>query len=175
MAPASAPSPEEFRRLMGRWATGVSVVTAHEGQDDAGLTVNGFLSVSLAPPSVLVSLARDVDTLPVIARSGRFGVSLLAADQRALSERFARNEPSEAKFRELAFHRAPGGTPLLDGTLGGLECQVAARWAVSDHILLVGEVDHQETGRDGLPLLFFRSAYSEAEAPDRLRLPAGRR
>ncbi len=172
MAPSS---PEEFRHLMGRWATGVSVVTAHDGTVDAGLTVNGFLSVSLTPPSVLVSLARDVDTLPVIARSGRFGVSFLAADQRALSERFARNEPSEAKFRDVAFHRAPGGTPLLDATLGGLECHVAARTVAGDHVLLVGEVDHQESGRDELPLLFFRSAYAEADAPDRLRLPAGRR
>ncbi|HXQ79552.1 MAG TPA: flavin reductase family protein, partial [Thermoplasmata archaeon] len=86
----------EFRNVMARWATGVSVVTARDGPLDAGLTVNAFLSVSLAPPSVLVSLTEDSDTTPVIERTGLFAVNFLAADQRALSERFALpNSPAE--------------------------------------------------------------------------------
>ena len=79
---------------MSRWATGVSVVTARDGSADAGLTVNAFLSVSLHPPTVLVSLTQDADTTPVIERTGPFAVNFLAADQRALSERFARRRPS---------------------------------------------------------------------------------
>lgn len=171
-APTPTPSvdPTEFRRLMGRWPTGVSVVTAREGELDAGLTVNAFLSVSISPPSVLVSLTRDADTLPVIERTGLFAVNLLAADQRSLSERFAATVPSAEKFRGLSVHRGTTGLALLDGTLGALECRLASRVLTYDHDLLVGEVVRQELGRDGPPLLFFRSAYAQAETPDRLHL-----
>jgi 3-hydroxy-9,10-secoandrosta-1,3,5(10)-triene-9,17-dione monooxygenase reductase component len=174
MADAPSPTPAEFRRFMGRWATGVTVVTAHDGEVDAGLTVNAFLSVSLTPPSVLVSLTQEVDTLPVIERSGWFGVSFLAADQREWSERFARTDPPAAKFRGVGIHRAPHGSPLLDGTLGGLECRVVTRTPAQDHVLLIGEVGFLENGRDGLPLLYFQSAYAEPDPPHRLRLSAGR-
>ena len=157
---------------MGRWATGVGVLTAHDAGTDAGLTVNALLSVSLAPPSLLVSVSHDADTLPVIERSGHFGVSFLAADQQPVSDRFARTLSATEKFAGLPIHRGPHGTPLLDGTLGALECRVVSRTPAYDHVLIVGEVVHEETGRDGEPLLFFRSAYSESDGPDRVRLPA---
>jgi 3-hydroxy-9,10-secoandrosta-1,3,5(10)-triene-9,17-dione monooxygenase reductase component len=160
-----------FRRWMARWATGVSVVTAREGDRDAGLTVNALLSVSLAPPSLLVSLTREADTTPFIERSGRFAVSFLAADQRALSERFARTDPPAEKFRDVPVHRSPGGLALLDGALGAAECRVVSKTPAYDHLLIVGEVVHQEFGRDDGPLLFFRAAYAEAEGSGSLRLP----
>ena len=159
-----------FRSLMSRWATGVSVVTAQDGEVDAGLTVNAFLSVSLTPPTVLVSLTRDADTLPVIERSHRFAVNFLAADQRALSERFALAVPPSEKFAGVPVHRTARGVPLLDATLGSVECRVASTHSVHDHVLVVGEVVYQELGREAPPLLFFRSAYSEAEGSDRLHL-----
>ncbi len=160
-----------FRQLMGRWATGVSVVTAREFEVDAGLTVNAFLSVSLAPPSVLVSLTREADTTPLIERSGRFAVSLLAADQRALSERFARAISPAEKFRDLPFHRGPHGLALLNGSLGALECRVVSHTPAYDHLLLLGEVVYQELGPGGSPLLFYRSGYGEARGDDTVRLP----
>jgi flavin reductase (DIM6/NTAB) family NADH-FMN oxidoreductase RutF len=159
-----------FRGLMARWATGVSVVTAHDGPLDAGLTVNAFLSVSLTPPSILVSLTEDADTTPVIERTGLFAVNLLAADQRPLSERFARPVPPAEKFTDLPVHRGRTGVALLDGTLGALECRMASRAPAYDHVLFVGEVVHSELGRDAPPLVFFRSAYAKAEAGDRLHL-----
>jgi 3-hydroxy-9,10-secoandrosta-1,3,5(10)-triene-9,17-dione monooxygenase reductase component len=172
---APVPSdPARYRALMSRWATGVSVLTAHDEGGDAGLTVNALLSVSLAPPSLLVSISTDADTLPVIERSGHFGVSFLAADQRAVSERFALTLPAGEKFAGIAVHRGPHGSPLLDGALGALECQVVSRTPAYDHVLIVGDVVHDETGRDAPPLLFFRSAYAEAEGAERLRLPAVR-
>lgn len=174
MTAAPVAPPGEFRRLMGRWATGVSVVTASDAAMDAGLTVNAFLSVSIDPPTVLVGLMHDVDTLPVLERSGWFGVSLLAADQRPLSERFARTAPPASKFRDLPIHRAPHGSPLLDGSLGGLECRVVSRTPVRDHVLVLGEVTHQELGRDALPLVFYRSVYGAPDGPDRLHLPSKR-
>ena len=175
MTDAPGPTPvdkHEFRGLMGRWPTGVSVVTARDAPQDAGLTVNAFLSISLSPPSVLVSLTQDADTAPVVERTGRFAVNLLAVDQRELSERFARAVPSAEKFAGVAFHRGPSGIALLDGTLGALECRLVARTPQFDHILFVGEVVREEVGRETLPLVFFRSAYAEAEGTDRLHLTA---
>jgi flavin reductase (DIM6/NTAB) family NADH-FMN oxidoreductase RutF len=156
---------------MGRWATGVAVVTSHDATGDAGLTVNALLSVSLAPPSLLVSLSTDADTLPVVERSGYFGASFLAAGQRSVSERFARTLPSVEKFSGLPLHRGPHGSPLLDGALGAVECRVRSRTPTYDHVLLVGEVVHDEAGADGPPLVYYRSGYTEADGPDRLRLP----
>jgi len=163
-------APQEFRRWMARWATGVSVVSAREGERDYGMTVNALLSVALEPPLLLVSLSHDADTTPVVERTGRFSVNFLAADQRALSERFARPLPPAEKFAGLSLHRGPSGLALLDGTLGAVECRVTSRYPTLDHILFVGEVVHQELGRTAPPLLFFRSAYAEAESPDRLHL-----
>lgn len=164
-----------FRALMARWATGVSVVTASDRGADAGLTVNALLSVSLAPPSVLVSLAHDTDTLPVIERSRAFGVSFLRADQRALSERFARAVPSAEKFAGVRLRRGTTGVPLLQPALGTMECRLVASTRAFDHQLLVGEVVALALGRDGVPLLFYRSGYGEEEAGGRVRLPKARR
>lgn len=176
MAPASPPSAAgaAFRRLIARWATGVSVVTAREGENDFGLTVNALLSVSLSPPSLLVSLSHDADTTPVVHRTGRFGVTLLAHDQRPLSERFARMAPAAEKFDGLPLHRGPGGLALLDGGLAAFECRVVQEVESADHRLFVGVLEHAEAGRDVSPLLFFRSGYSELVAEGVLRLPAPR-
>ncbi|HTT16883.1 MAG TPA: flavin reductase family protein [Thermoplasmata archaeon] len=172
-APDAPVDPAAFRSAMGRWATGVSVVTAHAGGVDAGLTVNALLSVALAPPTLLVSLQRDVEALPVLRASGRFAVSLLAADQRELSVRFAAAVPSVEKFRGLAFHRGATGAPLLDGALAVFECRRLSETAAFDHVLVVGEVVRLEAGPDRAPLLFYRGAYADEEAPGRLAL--GRR
>jgi 3-hydroxy-9,10-secoandrosta-1,3,5(10)-triene-9,17-dione monooxygenase reductase component len=150
----------DFRGLMGRWATAVSVVTARDGPVDAGLTVSAFFSVSLNPPSVLVSLTEDADTTPVIERTGRFAVNFLSADQRALSERFALAIPPAEKFTGVSVHRGKTGVALLDGTLGAVECRLVSRTPAYDHVLVLGEVVHQEVGRDAPPLLYFRSSYT---------------
>jgi flavin reductase (DIM6/NTAB) family NADH-FMN oxidoreductase RutF len=171
----SEPSADAFRSVLARWATGVSVVTSRDEEGDAGLTVNALLSVSLRPPSLLVSLTSDADTTPVIERSRRFAANFLAADQRPLSERFARTTPRAEKFRDLPVRRSPGGLPLLEGTLGAVECRVVTLTPVYDHVLVLGEVTHLEGGREGLPLLFYRSAYAEATGTDSLRLGPGTR
>ncbi len=175
MTPDPGPvEPARFRALMARWATGVCVVTAHHGATDTGLTVNSLASVSLEPPTLVVSLGTDTDTLPQVVASGRFGVSFLGADQRDLSERFARTLPPAEKFAGVPRHRGPAGSPLLDRHLGAVECRLVGRTPVHDHELLIGEIVHAEPGRDAPPLLFFRSGYAAAEGPDLLRLPPGR-
>ena len=107
--------PIAFRRLMGRWPTGVAVVTTRAEGRDHGLTVNALLSVSLHPPTLLVSLGNDADSTPVVERSGRFAASFLSAAQRAISERFAQTAPSAEKFRNLTVDRTPAGLAVLPG------------------------------------------------------------
>jgi len=176
MPEASIPSvdPGRFRQLMARWATGVSVVTTVENGRDRGLTVNAFLSVSLDPPRVLVSIMTDADAWPSIHRSGAFGVSVLAADQQRLSQRFAGRIPPEEKFAWVGVHRGATGVALLDGTLAGLECRVEQEIPVGDHMLVLGKVVALSEGSESPPLVFYRSGYAEAEPDGRLRLPRNR-
>jgi flavin reductase (DIM6/NTAB) family NADH-FMN oxidoreductase RutF len=155
---------------MGRWATGVAVVTAHENGTDYGLTVNALLSISLDPPLLLASLTHDADTTPVIERTGRFAVHLLAHDQRPVSERFASTATPRAKFEGLSVHRGSLGLARPEGVLASLDCRVEQVFPVADHRLIVGRVVALEAAPDRAPLLFFRSRYGELDGPDRLRL-----
>ena len=166
-APSSRPStpsalvpPETFRSVMGRFATGVTVVTASHRGRDGGMTVNAFLSVSLEPPTVLVALNAKADTTSLVEASGRFGVNLLSARQLTFSELFASRRPSSEKFEGVAFHRGPLGTPLLDGTLGSFECKVVQTVTRSTHRLFLGQVVAMEEGKEELPLVFWRSEYA---------------
>jgi 3-hydroxy-9,10-secoandrosta-1,3,5(10)-triene-9,17-dione monooxygenase reductase component len=167
-------TPTRFRHLMSRWATGVSVVTALEGDRDHGMTVNALLSVSLSPPLLLVSLSADADTTGAVERSGRFAVSLLASDQQPVSERFARPDPPEVKFLGLSVARGRLGPALVGGALGWMECRVRSATAAADHRLILGEVEAVDFGPDATPLLFHRSGYAQALGADTLRLPPPR-
>jgi flavin reductase (DIM6/NTAB) family NADH-FMN oxidoreductase RutF len=162
---------DRFRAWMGLWPTGVSVVSAAEEGRPYGLTVNAFLSVSLDPPTILLSLANAADSTPVIGRTRRFAVNLLAYDQRALSERFARAIPAPEKFEGLATHPGLHGVPLLVETLGSLECEVTQVHAEADHQLVLGRVEAIHEGRPAPPLLFHRSRYAEADPAGRVALP----
>jgi flavin reductase (DIM6/NTAB) family NADH-FMN oxidoreductase RutF len=169
-----AADPTSFRRLMGRWPTGVSVVTTRDGERDFGLTVNAFLSVSLAPPTILVSLGHEADTTPAVRRTGRFAVSVLSIEQRALSERFARIAPPEEKFRGLPVRRGASGLPLLEGVVATLEASVTKAVEAGDHTLFLGAVERLDVGPEVAPLLFLRGQYGETAGPDLVRLPKPR-
>lgn len=173
VAPPTGPAEgADFRRLMSRWPTGVSVVTTRREARDFGLTVNAFLSVALAPPTVLVSLTHDADTTPELEASGVFAVNLLAHDQRALSERFALTLPPAEKFHGLTVTRGATGAPLLPDTLGAFEARVSRKLDVADHRLFVGEVVRLHPGRAVAPLLYFRSHYAESDGALALTLAA---
>ncbi|MFZ0831312.1 MAG: flavin reductase family protein, partial [Thermoplasmata archaeon] len=105
----SSVDPARFRQLMGRWATGVSIVTAHHDGRDSGLTVNAFLSVSLEPPRILISITTDADAWPSIHQSTAFAVSVLSGTQRGISQRFASRVPPEEKFAGIDLHRGVTG------------------------------------------------------------------
>ncbi len=165
--------PARFRQAMGRWATGVCVVTTRDGERDLGLTVNAFLSVALDPPTVLVSIGDESNSAEAIRRSARFAITVLRADQEDVGRRMALDRPPAEKFQNLPLRRSPRGLAWVEGGLASLECHVVASYRAHDHWLILGEVETIEIGADGLPLLYYRSHYSEGDPPDRVRLPSG--
>jgi flavin reductase (DIM6/NTAB) family NADH-FMN oxidoreductase RutF len=143
----------EFRQVMGRFATGVTVVTTVEKDVIHGMTANGFLSVSLRPPLVLVSLGR-CRMNEMLPRSGRYGVSMLAHDQQHFAAHFAAQKASAV---EPTFVWQEG-FPLLDGALAHLGCRVVDVHRAGDHVLWIGEVEYIGH-RDDEPLLFYTGRF----------------
>jgi 3-hydroxy-9,10-secoandrosta-1,3,5(10)-triene-9,17-dione monooxygenase reductase component len=149
-----------FRSALGAFTTGVTVVTTRDAAGrDVGLTVNSFNSVSLEPPLVLWSLARNAASLPAFLEAGHFAVHILAADQEPLSNRFAQRGAD--KFAGLALQRGEGGVPLLTGCSARFCCRTAYRHEGGDHEIFVGEVlDFEAFER--APLVFHKGAYAVA-------------
>jgi flavin reductase (DIM6/NTAB) family NADH-FMN oxidoreductase RutF len=152
-APAVDQAARELRTVMGRFATGVTVITTMHRDTIHGMTANAFLSVSLRPPLVLVSLGhcRMGEMLP---RTKRYGVSVLANDQEQFAAHFAaqRQSPVPPTFTNH------DGVPLLDGALAHLVCRVVDVHPAGDHELWIGEVEHLYE-RDGEPLLFYTGRF----------------
>ncbi len=145
---------------MGRFATGVTVVTVARGPEQVhGMTANSFTSVSLDPMLILVCVGRNALALTLLRAQKRFGVNILAEDQRSLSEYFARTEQNG----DVPFERTAQGTPLLKTCLARLECQVIAAHEAGDHTIFLGQVETLET-RDGRPLLFYSGEYRQLDS-----------
>lgn len=155
---------QDFQRLMANWATGVTVVTSVGPGGLHGMTANAFLSVSLEPPLVLVSIGHENDSNAIIRGSGRFAVSILSAEQEHLSRHFAQRFMDAAQaLRGIAWSRSPGGLPWLDGALAHLDCEVQQTVEAQDHTLFLGRVLHLDIASDAPPLLYFRSRYTSIE------------
>ncbi|KEA65509.1 NADH-FMN oxidoreductase [Marinobacterium lacunae] len=151
--------PHAFRRALGNFATGITVVTAQNTQGERiGLTVNSFNSVSLDPPLILWSLdKRSADSLDVIRDAGHFAINVLAADQLDLSNQFAR--PQKDKFAGVEFSTGAGGSPLLDQCAASFQCALHQEVDAGDHWILLGRVlAFDDFGR--APLLYHQGAYS---------------
>ncbi|MCD0504749.1 flavin reductase family protein [Bordetella petrii] len=148
-----------FRTALGRFATGVTVVTT-AAPDGAriGLTVSSFNSVSLEPPLVLWSLSRTSSSLDAFEQCERYVVNVLSASQIALARRFALGHTRE-RFDGLPRVQAPGGTPMLDEHCAAwFECRNRSRYAEGDHIIMVGEVER--CGHTGeAPLVFHAGGF----------------
>ncbi len=142
-----------MRQVMGRFATGVTVVTTIERDTIHGMTANGFLSVSLRPPLVLVSLGR-CRMNEMLPKTGRYGISVLAHDQGHFAAHFAAQRPSPVD-PEFVWHE---GLPLLDGALAHVTCRIVEAHRAGDHVLWIGEVEHLHH-RDGEPLLFYTGRF----------------
>jgi len=145
MSPATPPDFDDqaFRRALGRFATGVTIITTRAADGSpAGLTVSSFNSVSLAPPLVLWSLSRDSMSLAIFEACTRYVVNVLAADQSALARRFATGAVPE-RFADVALADAPNGAPRLAGhSAAWFACHNRTRYVAGDHVIFIGEVEH---------------------------------
>ncbi len=155
-------APSDFRKAMGSFATGVTVITVDQDGEVHGMTANAFASVSLDPVLVLVCVDQRARTHAHLHARKRFGVNVLASDQKATSEYYARStethqHPEAAVAR---FDRTANGTPVLQGALAYLECRLHSAEKAGDHTIFIAEVEDVVV-REGEPLLFFRSQYRE--------------
>lgn len=149
-----------FRNVMGRFTTGVAVVTARSASGVAsGLTVNSLTSVSLDPPLLLVCLDVRSATLEAVRESGAFAVNLLGRESKDLAVRFARGRRA-TRFRGLDVRTEATGSPILEPALAWLDCRVDATHPGGDHAIVVGRVE-RSAARDGAPLLFFEGSFRE--------------
>ena len=158
-----AVSNEAFRKLLGSWATGVTVVTARDGERVHGMTVSAFTEVSLEPPLVLVCAEREANTRPFIDAGGVFAVNVLAEGQEAISDKFASKKDEWTRFDSLDFELGGNGAPILSGVVGSLECRVVAAHEHGDHIVYVGHVEAVQYS-ERPPLLYYAGTYGRFDA-----------
>ena len=155
-----------MRDLMARFATGVSVVSARHGPLLAGMTANAIASISIDPPLMMASIARKAETHGAIIGSHAFSISILAADQQALAECFAR--PTTASkltgFCGAAWHEAETGSPILEGALAYFDCRLLERHDGGDHTIFIGEIVAAGYREDAEPLLWYASGYRRLSA-----------
>ena len=154
--------PALFRSVLGRFASGITVVTTLDAEHrDVGMTVSAFCSVSLKPPLVQICVDHESSLYAALLASTRSGVSILAAEQEALSRRFATAE-STRRFDGIGYRRGESGVILLDDALAHLECRIVASHEVGDHTMFVGEVE-SASARSARPLLYYRGGYAQLE------------
>ena len=150
--------PAEFRRVLGHFVTGVTVLTTRDRDDQpAGLTANAFASLSLEPPLVLVCIDRTSNTHELIVGAGFFAVNVLSDGQERISRRFAEEE-IDPRFEGVAWRNEVTRAPVLDDVLAWVDCRVHATFDGGDHTIFVGEVLAADA-REGVPLLFYRGGY----------------
>jgi flavin reductase (DIM6/NTAB) family NADH-FMN oxidoreductase RutF len=153
--------PDTFRAVLGRFASGVTIVTTRVGSADFGMTVSSFCSLSLDPPLVVACIDKTAEMHDLLTADRRIVVNILSASQEALSRRFS-EELGARRFDGVGFTRDRNGTVLLDDVLAWLDCRVAQQHDGGDHTLVVAAVDGATT-RDVRPLLYYRGGYAELE------------
>ena len=151
------PSPELFREVFGRFATGVAVITGAGVAGSGGMTANALCSLSLDPLLALVCFENRARTLPIVRDAGRFGVNLLAADQEDIAGVFASKLPEAEKLDSVA-HRMEHGVPIIEGALAWAACDLQDLIAGGDHTIAIGEVLDLGLGQ-GEPLLWYSGRY----------------
>lgn len=152
--------PERFKAVLGRFATGVTVLITGSRAAPHGMTANAFASVSLQPPLVLVCVEQQASTNRLLPEAGGFTVSLLAEGQESLSDRFAGlgHVPPDP-FAGLELGIAPSGLPYLADSVGWLDCRLVASYGAGDHTIHVAEVHALGVGPQERPLLYYTGQY----------------
>ena len=150
-------SPDDFRRVLSHFASGVTIVTTSDGeQRPTGLTASAFCSVSLDPPLILICVDHKSQSYPHLRESGRFAINILHQGHEQLSRRFASSRLD--KFDGVAFKLGTLGVPLIDEALAHLECRTVSAHVEGDHTIFVGRVEGIGVG-EGEPLLYYGGRY----------------
>jgi flavin reductase (DIM6/NTAB) family NADH-FMN oxidoreductase RutF len=158
--------PMLFRQVLGRFATGVTVITTYKGEQKHGMTANAFSSVSLNPPLVLISVDKRADMHNLLLETDAFCVNILPEHRRAWSDWWAGKAPKgEDQFATMPHTVKVTGCPVLEGCLGYIDCKIWARYEGGDHTLFLGEVQEAAVNNDPnlKPLLFFSSNYRKLD------------
>jgi flavin reductase (DIM6/NTAB) family NADH-FMN oxidoreductase RutF len=155
---------DTFRAVLGRFASGITIVTARDSAGkDHGMTVSAFSSLSLDPSLVLFCVDHAASMHELLLDHPRFGISILSADQEAYSRRFAdRTTERSERFDGIAYQRGDAGVVLLEDALAHLECRMLQHHDAGDHTIFVAEVERAEA-LNGRPLLYFRGGYAQLE------------
>jgi flavin reductase (DIM6/NTAB) family NADH-FMN oxidoreductase RutF len=147
----------ELRRVMGHFATGVTVITTRDEQGHPfGLTANAVTSVSLAPPLILICVDKSADTYPYFEVSRVFAINILSDEQETISQRFATS--GIEKFEGIGYRKNEMGCAILDDAVGHLDCRIVQSFDAGDHTIYLGEVESGDA-REVPPLLFYRGGY----------------
>ena len=150
----------EFRNVMGRFATGVTVITLKVGNERRGMTANAVASLSLHPPMLLVCIDRSATMHPFFEVAESFAVNILAADPQPMADFFARHSDASATLGGFAYCDGLTASPLMDGALAAVECHVSERYDGGDHTIVIGRVEAIHSERPEVdPLLFFSGKY----------------
>ncbi|WP_328823317.1 flavin reductase family protein [Metallococcus carri] len=153
--------PNDYRRVVGRLATGVSIVTTTAGEIDHAMTANSIISVSLEPVLMLVSVEREARFHDAVIDAGVWGVSILRAEARPAAAWLAtRGRPLHGQLDRIAHHRGETGVALVDDALATLECRTVDTHVAGDHTLVIGAVLSMDTSdRAGDALVYYRGQF----------------
>ncbi len=155
---------EQLRTAMRAWTSGVAIVTAASGDQQHGMTVSSFTSISLDPPLIIISLQKTSRTRDLVTQAGAFGVTILAADQLELSERFANRPPGSTHGLEgLETEKLVTGAPFIKGGLAWIDCKVSQVVPVGMNSLFIGEVVAVRVDERGAPLIYHDRTYHQLQ------------
>ncbi len=156
-----AATKDDFRKAMGRFATGVTVITTGVDGEVHGMTANAVTSVSLEPMLILLCVDHTADSHDMLSRAGVFAVNILAEEQKDISDRFATKESGDAHGLDGVPHTfGETGAPILEGALAYLDCRTVTEQEAGDHTIFIGEVVDAGYAENGDPLLFYSGQYA---------------
>ena len=154
------PTKDDFRKAMGRFATGVTVITTGADGEVHGMTANAVTSVSLEPMMLLLCVDKDADSHELLSRAGVFAVNILSDNQQEISNRFAIKDDADTHGLDGVPHTiGKTGAPILEGALAYLDCRTVTEQEAGDHTIFIGEVVDAGFEDDGSPLLFYSGQY----------------
>jgi flavin reductase (DIM6/NTAB) family NADH-FMN oxidoreductase RutF len=161
-----------LKEAMRIYPQGVTVVTTRADDGPKGLTVSSFTSVSLNPPLVLVSLARESDLHDLFVASSSFAVNFLADDQRSISDLFAGRVQAKDRFEAVKYHAGLTGSPVIDMARAVIECNIWRVYEGGDHSIILGEVVKASALSNRRPLVYYVQQYTTTERPEQPAPPS---